>query len=250
MSTIVKNQIIEYLKKNKISKTKNIQEKFNLTLSTTRRYLIQLEQENIIERLFGEIVYKENKTIISDNIANENILSNVESKKEIAMLASKFVANNTPIFLDSGSSCFYLLDYLDLKTVIYTNSLFNANYAIKKGFENVHILGGKVKLKTESIVNLDNDFVKKIYFPISFIGVNGIDENERLTTPEESEGQTKKLICEHSDLIVVLCEENKFNKKALFDFTPKDKQIVVVTNSNKKPDFANKYLYVLKKERK
>ncbi len=248
MSAIIKNKMIEFIKTKNILKTKDLQNEFNLTISTLRRYLIQLENEGLIERLFGEIIYKNEQNKIIDEIANENILLDVNAKKSIAKTASKFVHKNTPIFLDSGSTCFYLLDYLNRDNLIYTNSIFNASEAIKKGFKNVHILGGKIKDRTQAIVNLDYDFLSKMYFSISFLGVNGIDEKERLTTPEESEGATKKLICEHSDLIIVLCEQKKFYKKALYDFTPTNKKIVVVTNAVSMPEFAKNYTYVLKKE--
>lgn len=251
MSKIVKDKIIGYLKENNIVKTKQIQNHFNLSLSTARRYLIQLENEGFIERSFGEIIYKKcNDNELTDLNIGSKLKSNIALKKELAFIASKFVNNNAPIFLDSGSSCYYLLDYLNKDLTIYTNSIFNASEATKKGFKNIHVIGGKIKPNTLAIVDFDIDFLKKMYFPISFIGVNAISNDERLTTPEEREGIAKKIICENSDLIIVICEEHKFYKKALYDFTPKDKQIVVITNAIKQPTFANNFLYVTDRSKK
>lgn len=251
MSALIKDKILNFLKKNNIVKTKEIQNKFNLSLSTTRRYLIQLENEGLIERQFGEIIYKKsNEDELIDINVDLKITTNVEIKKQLAAIASKLVSSKTPIFLDSGSSCYYLLDYLDKDSIIYTNSLINANEGLKKGFKNIHILGGTIKPNTMAVVDLDIDFINKIYFPISFIGVNGISNEERLTTPEEHEGATKKIICDRSDLIIVLCEESKFHKKAMYDFTPKNKQIIVITNSEKKPSFAKNFSYVTDRSKK
>lgn len=235
MKTLIEKEIVEYLKKNKVVKQKEIEAKFNLSLSTARRYLIKLENDGFVKRTFGEIIYIDNISSNKENNANKNIFNNVEVKKKIASVASNLIKGYETIYLDSGSSCYYLLEYIDKNITIYTNSILNANRAIKLGFKNVNIIGGTIKQETMSIVDIDVDFINKINFQISFIGVNGIDENGHMTTPEKKEGMTKKNIVNRSSLIVLLAEKNKIFKKSLYDFSPsnKDTKIIVVTDHQK-----------------
>ncbi|MGL4647321.1 MAG: DeoR/GlpR family DNA-binding transcription regulator [Mycoplasmoidaceae bacterium] len=232
MSVIIENKIRDFLKENKITKTKEIEDRFQLTQSTTRRYLIALEEQKLIKRKFGEIIYIEDNVL--DVIAKEAIHKNIEEKKLIAKNAANFAKDHQLIYLDAGSTCYYLLDYLKKETIIYTNSLINAEKAINLGFQ-VNIIGGKIKKKTRSIVEVDHNWLQKIKFPIAFMGVNGISANERLTTPDILEGIFKNSICNQSNLIIVLCEAKKIGVETFYDFTPEDlKKIKVITSKDLK----------------
>lgn len=246
MSVVIENEIVEFLKNNKIIKPKEIQEKFCLTLSTTRRYLISLEKKKIIKRMFGEIILNDESDNKFDLNATINLTANIDVKKMLAQVAAKLCDGYQTIYLDSGSSCYYLLDFLDKNIEIYTNSILNSNRAISLGFNNVNILGGNIKHKTLSIVDVDLDFIKKVTFPISFMGVNGISEDERLTTPEKKEGIIKKLICSRSELVVIMCEKEKLNKRTFYDFTVENKNTIIVTNSPKSENINKKFIYICK----
>lgn len=239
MKTLIEKEIVKFLKEKKIIKQKDVENKFNLSLSTARRYLIKLENDGFVKRTFGEIIYIDNVKSNIENNANKNILVNIDAKKKIANVASKLIKGYKTIYLDSGSSCYYLLDYIDKDITIYTNSIMNAKRAIDMGFKNVNIIGGTIKQETMAIVDIDMDFINKINFQISFMGVNGIDEKGCITTPEKKEGITKKHIANRSELIVLLAEKNKIYKKSLYDFSPTNKDTKVITVTDHK-NISNK----------
>lgn len=245
MSILIEQKIIDYLKSKKVVKPKEIEKEFNLTLSTTRRYLVKLEEKNIIRRMFGEIIYNDDIQSNVDANANNKILENIEVKKELAKKAVQLIGEYKTIYLDSGSCCYFMLDYLDKDLTIYTNSILNATKAISLGFKNINIIGGTIKNDTKAIVDIDMDFVNKINFPIAFLGVNGVNKNGCLSTPEKREGATKKTIGSKSDLVVVLAEDNKIYKQSFYDFTPKNKKIIVVTNHKKIEDIDNENLFFI-----
>lgn len=230
MSIIIEEKLIEFLKERRVAKPKEIEDAFDLPFSTARRYLMKLEDRNIIKRTFGEIIYIDKHATKADATANENIHINARIKKAIAEKAATYLKDQTAIFLDSGSSCYYLLDFLPKDIVIYTNSILNANYAVSRGFININIIGGTIKPDTMSAVDIDLDFIKKINFPIAFMGTNGISKSGKLTTQEKREGIVKKLIAEKSGMVVVLADQTKFGEISLYDFAPKDKKITVVSD--------------------
>ncbi|MGY6172567.1 DeoR/GlpR family DNA-binding transcription regulator [Candidatus Mycoplasma pogonae] len=241
MKILVENKIKEYLKREKIVKPVDIEEHFNLTKSTTRRYLIKLEHEGFIIRNFGEIIYNEVK-IHSEKIAFEEINVNKNVKLSIASTAAILAKDYTHVYIDGGSSCYYLIDKLNRSTHIYTNSIFNAMHALEIGFTDVYIIGGKVKNRTLSSINPDLRHLENLRFQIAFLGTNGIDDEGNLSTPDINEGIMKNFIATHSDLVVVLAEKHKFGQKAFYNFTPKNKNILVVTNYNTKKEFPNLFL--------
>ncbi|WP_036463998.1 DeoR/GlpR family DNA-binding transcription regulator [Mycoplasmopsis sturni] len=232
MSLLIEQKIIQFLKEKKVAKPKEIEEALNLPSSTARRYYVKLEQKHIIERTYGEIVYCQADDYNIDHDVNENLNINVSVKHQIAKVAAKLIGEYKVIYLDAGSSCYFLLDYLDKDITIYTNSVLSANAAASKGFKKINIMGGAIKNETLSIVDFDLDFVSKINFPIAFMGVNGITPEGKFTTPERREGVAKKIICDRSDLVVVLADSTKFNHGSFYDFTPKNKTVVVVSDIN------------------
>ena len=175
MPKIIENKIFEYIKKHKIVKSKDIEKIFQLTQSSSRRYLIKLESQGLINRTFGEIILNENKNFQDQKIENK-IKTNLEVKNKIAQHASQLALGYKTIFVDSGSNCYYLIQFLDRNIELFTNSITNANLALDLGFQNVNILGGTLKQETKSIVNFNENELEGINFPISFLGVNAIDE--------------------------------------------------------------------------
>lgn len=248
MSKIIQEKILLFIKQKKITKTKEIEEKFKLTQSSTRRYLIKLENSGLIERLFGEVILKESQSF-RDQDFDEKINSNVDTKRKIAQYASKLVQNHKTIFVDSGSLCYFLLEYLDKKIELFTNSLSNAKRAIDLGFENINIIGGKIKQDTKAIVNLNEEELIKINFPISFIGVNAIDELGNLYTPEKKEAKAKNDIIKRSIITIILAEEEKFNTKSTFNFNSQNQNIIIVTNAKIK-NLKNKNIQIINTKEK
>ncbi len=229
MPKIIENKIYEYVKKHKIVKSKNIEKVFQLTQSSARRYLIKLENQGLINRSFGEILLNEVENFQDQKIENK-LNTNVESKIKIAKYASQLALNYKTIFIDSGSTCYYLLQFLDKNIELFTNSITNANLALELGFKNVNILGGTLKPETKSIVNFNEEELNKINFPISFLGVNGIDKNGFLYTPEKREAKAKLEIMKKSLITVILAEKEKFNTISTFRFDDSKSKIIIVSD--------------------
>lgn len=244
MSKIVQNKIFSFIKEHKIVKTKDIERKFKLTQSSTRRYLIKLEESGLIERLFGEITLKENLNAFTDEDVNKKINSNIETKRKIAKHASVLSQNYKTIYIDSGSLCYYLLEFLDKNIEIFTNSISNANRAVELGFKKINILGGILKPETLSIVEFNKVELDKINFPISFLGVNAVDEQGNLYTPEKREAKAKNDIINKSLVNVILSEKEKFDSISTFKFSDTKKNIIIVTNA-KQINFKNKNIQVI-----
>ncbi|MGL5205668.1 MAG: DeoR/GlpR family DNA-binding transcription regulator [Metamycoplasmataceae bacterium] len=235
MSKIILDKLKSIIKERNIVKPKELEKELKLSVSTCRRYLIKLEQEKFIKREFGEIIYNNNDYFKIDKNAKEEILRNKIIKQKLAKKGALLAKEYDIVFVDSSSINYYLFEYLDKDKIIYTNSLLNASHAISKGFSNVNIISGKIKLQTMTIIPTNSSDLQRIKFPIAFIGVNAISNKNELMTTEINEGIAKKLISEQSEFVVIMAEKEKFNHNSLYDFKT-DTHTLIITDKKDWPE--------------
>lgn len=93
-------------------------------------------------------------------------------------MASELIVDGDTIYIDSGSTCTMILQYIvEKKITIYTT---NADiFSVKENIvADIYVLGGRYNPVTSSMTGpFTEDLLKNLYFNKSFLGANGIDEN-------------------------------------------------------------------------
>ncbi|MBM6861647.1 DeoR/GlpR transcriptional regulator [Clostridium saudiense] len=199
-------EILEYLKVKKFATVEEMMEKFKISRSTLRRDLIAMEDRGHIKRTRGgaELVEK-----IKDNTEWVNLAEIFKDKKKeknkIAKKASELIKDNDVIFIDSGSTCYYMIDYITAKNItVVTNGILHIQKLMAKGI-NTYILGGYAKPDQNLIIG--EDIVSKIKvmnFDIAFLGTMGIDSKSGFTTELLNDGEVKRAVINSSDRCFVL----------------------------------------------
>lgn len=223
--------ISEYLKEKKYASVDELMEKFQLSRSTVRRTLIAMEEKNLLKRVRGgaEIVDNEEEYLPTDfrEIFNEK----KEEKIKVAQKAAELIKDNDVIFIDSGSTCYYMIDNIKAKNItVVTNGILHIQKLMAMGI-NTYILGGYAKPEKNLIIG--EDIVKKISsmnFDKAFLGTMGIDSRSGFTTMMLEDGEVKKAVIKSSDLCYILADTSKFNVRKFYtygDFS----QATIITNS-------------------
>lgn len=223
--------ISEYLKEKKYASVDELMEKFQLSRSTVRRTLIAMEEKNLLKRVRGgaEIVDNEEESLPTNfrDIFNEK----KEEKIKIAQKAAELIKDNDVIFIDSGSTCYYMIDNIKAKNItVVTNGILHIQRLMAMGI-NTYILGGYAKPEKNLIIG--EDIVKKISsmnFDKAFLGTMGIDSRSGFTTMMLEDGEVKKAVIKSSDLCYILADTSKFNVRKFYtygDFS----QATIITNS-------------------
>ena len=223
--------ISEYLKEKKYASVDELMEKFQLSRSTVRRTLIAMEEKNLLKRVRGgaEIVDNEEESLPTNfrDIFNEK----KEEKIKIAQKAAELIKDNDVIFIDSGSTCYYMIDNIKAKNItVVTNGILHIQKLMAMGI-NTYILGGYAKPEKNLIMG--EDIVKKISsmnFDKAFLGTMGIDSRSGFTTMMLEDGEVKKAVIKSSDLCYILADTSKFNVRKFYtygDFS----QATIITNS-------------------
>ncbi len=225
-------EILEYLKEKKFATVEEMMEKFQISRSTLRRDLIAMEDRGHIKRTRGgaEIIEKGNDNI--DLVDLSEIFSyKKEEKIKIAKKAAELIKDNDVIFIDSGSTCYFMIDYITAKNItVVTNGILHIQKLMAKGI-NTYILGGYAKPEQNLIIG--EDIVSKINvmnFDIAFLGTMGIDTKGGFTTELLNDGEVKRAVISSSERCFVLADTSKFNIRRFYtygDFS----QAAVITDS-------------------
>ena len=221
-------------KKQKILNAINVDDFTNITelakilhwpRTTLMYYINELLSEGLIIKEHGSISKKtfsyENKTLLKSN-------EKQKEKKQIAKIASKYINDGDIIYIDSGSTTLFLINYLKSKSVIiYTNNIALAQKLPTEGFKpKVFMVPGEIYMQTSSITGvLAINFLSKVFIDKAFMGVNLVKDNKYITTNQE-EAVLKEAILKNAKQSFILFDKSKIsNGEGKFIFGQKQKNI-------------------------
>ena len=224
-------EISEFVKEKKYASIDEIMEKFQLSRSTVRRTLIAMEEKKLLKRVRGGAEAIEEVDAILPMDFQEVFNANKEDKIIIAKKAASLIQDNDVIFIDSGSTCFYMIDYIKAKEItVVTNGIMHIQKLMAKGI-NTYILGGYAKPEKNLIMGEDMaNKISVMNFDKAFLGTMGIDARSGFTTMMLEDGEVKKAVIKSSDKCYILADKSKFNVRKFYtygDFT----EATIITNS-------------------
>jgi DeoR family fructose operon transcriptional repressor len=208
-----KFQIIQYLQKNQRASVPELGQLFNVSESTIRRDLKELEDAKLLKRTHGGAVSLQSANLEPGIQEKTDYFRN--EKEKIAQKAYQLISAGDTILLDSGTTTLLLARELhaisDVRVI--TNSLLVLNEL--KDCRNVEIslVGGILRPETMAFVgpmterSLDMITVDKV-----FLGTNGIDILKGITTPNLIEAATKSKMISIGNEIILLADHSKIGK--------------------------------------
>ena len=208
-------KILALLNKDNRLVTKDLPAQLNTTSVTIRKDLMILEQRGLLKRTHGGAI--KTRKLFPGKALNEKEKINLDEKMRIVKKAAKMVSEGDTIILDSGSTTSLLakeIKHLQRITVI-TNATNIANELLNTDIE-VILIGGSLLKDTSTLVGpLADDMLRKISADKLFIGVDGIDFEVGLTTPNIQEAQTSRVMMEISGEVIVVVDASKFGRRSL-----------------------------------
>ncbi len=116
---------------------------------------------------------------------------------------------------------------------VLTNALNIATeLAGREGLE-VILTGGILREKSFSLVGPNAEQTLQDYFCDKlFLGVDGINTQDGVTTPNLLEAKVNRLMAERANEVIVVTDSSKFGKRSLSLIVPVNKIDIVITDSN------------------
>ena len=213
--------ILASVKSRDISYIKDLAEELNISLSTIRRDIAALEEAGTVISMRGGAV----KPVIAEEpapaavteeapVVKKRLIRSAE-KDLIAKKAAALVSDGDVIYIDSGTTCSCMFQYLSSKDIIIVTSNYEVLDFMPMQKAKVIMLGGEISNDLHSINGpLTEKSIADMHFNKAFIGANGYIPDGGVFTHTEREARKKVLVKEHSDKNYLLMDTSKKNQYA------------------------------------
>ena len=191
--------------------------KINISASSIRRDLKNLEERGLVVRSYGGVR-------LSDTMGKHIPFSlrsheNSTQKKQIAKAAIKLLHQGETIFIDGSSSAYFvseLLPSLGGVTVI-TNSVdvmsLLSRYEVK-----AYCTGGVISGDNRAVLvgGYTQDFLKSIRADTVLFSVQGIDTAGRFFDCYSEEVAVRNIMLKNAKRKILLCDSSKWGRSSIF----------------------------------
>lgn len=191
---------------------------YQVSKNTARRDLDELVARGTVAKVYGGVRAKNSSPVqITLSSFSERHITNRTSKEYICKNAAALVNNDDIIFIDTGTTCVNMVEYLkDTRCTIITNSLQVAITAIPYKNLNLLMLPGKLNRDTFSFVGIETVENLNVYnIDKAFMASTGITIDNGLTNASPEEYSVKKTAIQNSHSRYLLVDYSKFGRAAL-----------------------------------
>ena len=214
---ITSETIYNAICKNGVVKVTDHARQYNLSASTVRRKLDELEKDGLITRTHGGVKSVEDDLTVTSFATR--VHTNVAEKRRIALKAIKLIREGDVIFLDASSTTYFLTEYLNefSKIKVITNGIDTLAALAAKGIS-AYSTGGKVSRESPSVLvgQFARNAVYGVHADVAFFSVHGINENGEIFDTNQSCNEITSCMIKCSDKVVCLCDNTKIGKSGAF----------------------------------
>lgn len=216
-----KVRIMEILYKDGFVSVRQLMDDFGISRSSIMRDLDELEKEGSLVRQRGGASLKETKELLNqfnEPSVKEKVLANSLEKKKICQRAADLVKDGSCIYIDSGTTSYYLVQYLKDKQInVVTPNIRLASQLTEEFKGHVLLLAGDYSPKYETVSgSITNNMLNAYHFDYAFLTASGVDfETQEVFGFDASLANDKKKVLERSDHAELLIDQTKFELKGL-----------------------------------
>lgn len=215
-----------------------LSDQFSVTTVTIRNDLDFLEKKGILHRTHGGAILRKN--VYEDPTLEEKQELHNEEKQRIGQKAVELIKDGDSILLDSGTTTREIarrLNDIDNLTIM-TNAINIAFELVSKNNVNVMITGGTIRSESYSLVGPDAEAViSNYYFDKLFLGVDGLDLKQGLTTPNPMEAQLNRLMVERAQEVIAVTDSSKLGRHSFSYICGLESISTIITDTNISGEF-------------
>ena len=228
-------KLLAVLEENQHIHIKRLEELLGTSTSTLRRDLIELEKSGMVRRTFGFVTLLKKNNIEFTTTYRE--AQNADEKNKIGYFASKLINSSDAIFIDTSTTCQYILEHLNEQTniKIITNNLAIAEKGRLQTNLHIFLAGGALKPYSNSFLGDDTiKYLANFHTRMAFFSCNSISEKGVFMADME-QTRCKQNMLKNADLSILLVDHTKFRQDTDFiKMVPIHKLDIIITDQ--KPD--------------
>ncbi|KPV43057.1 DeoR/GlpR family DNA-binding transcription regulator [Alicyclobacillus ferrooxydans] len=207
-----KAMIVAYLSEHRRLTVAEVAAHLDVSETTIRRDLHELEHQGLLRRTHGGAVGLEVAGF--EPSVQEKSHRFAPEKSRIATRAQQFIRPGDTVLLDSGTTTLEIAKALpDIPITVVTNSLAISAEMAQREKVSVVMLGGELRKTTGAFVG---PFAERMLGQVNvdklFLGMNGIDIDRGLTTVNAIEASTKKAMIASAREVFLVTDFSKFDQ--------------------------------------
>jgi DeoR/GlpR family transcriptional regulator of sugar metabolism len=222
--------LLDYITTHKSAQVTGLSEAFDISISTVRRDLIELEKEGLVSRVHGGAIINERQNELP---IHQRSFQQAEEKKRIGKAAAQLVKDNDTIMITGGTTTEAMLPFLASKSnlTVITNSVSCAYHLTKYPDIAVVMLGGWLRHAEFSVHGpLTESGLKELQPQKVFFGIFGICPETGLTGSDLQEVQTDRFLISAIAELIILADHTKFCRSGPVRLAPIEAASIVVTD--------------------
>ena len=235
-----RNQIVELLREKQLVKNAELMDRFGISIETVRRDLQYLEEQGVLERVYGGAV---RKTFINTepSYANREQVSNKE-KRAIAAEAQRMIMPRDTVFFDLGTTVMLVAQLLDKDKPItaFTNALRTAMVLSESEGCEVILPGGRLRAAELSVSgSMSEENMRQFNVDKALIGFAGITE-EGISDFIIEEGTLRRQVIQNARQVIALADHSKFGIRAVSNICTLEDIDVLITDEKAPQEILDK----------
>ncbi len=195
---------------------------------TVRRDLAEMEKGGYLRRYRGGAVLKQSD---GEMPVSERYFMNREEKQSLAQRAAEHLSDGITVFLDSSSTCLYLLPYLSKHKgiTLVTNSVKTLLSAAENHIPTI-LIGGEYYEQDMCLVgSLAEESVRALNVDIAFFTTAAYDEKSGIISDFDlRQTAIRRLILKNAEKTIFLFESYKLGKRLLYTLAHKNEVSAVL----------------------
>lgn len=238
-----RDSIIQIIQKNGKVRVDELSERFSVTSVTIRNDLDFLEKKGILHRTHGGALIRKN--VYEDPTLEEKQKLHSEEKQRIGQKAVEMIENGDSILLDSGTTTLEISRHIEGKKnlTLMTNAIQIAMDLTGKKDITVMLTGGTIRSESYSLVGPDAEsMISNYFFDKLFLGVDGLDIEHGLTTPNPMEAQLNRMMVERAQKVIAVTDSSKFGRHSFSYICDLDVISSLITDKNITEEFEKQLI--------
>lgn len=188
---------------------------------TARRDLLALEKKGLLKKTHGGAV-RNSATIELFGFDNKSLKCQNE-KIEICRLAASFVEEGDTIYMDCGTTVFYMAKFLSgFRNIrVITNSLPITSELMPYPKITVYLIGGELDNSRKALYgSMTENLLSRYKADKAFIGAGGVSLSYGLSSIDEKGASITQKMAEAAAQVFLLCDSTKIEKHSYFNYSP------------------------------
>lgn len=227
MSKERQKQILEILYQKGRASVAELSKTLFVTEMTVRRDLSEMEKGGYLRRYRGGAVLKIN---LGEMPITERILMDRKEKELLAEKCNAYLSDNISVFIDSSSTCQYIIPYLtQYKNITVITNSINALLTLGKLHIFCLLIGGEYYEQDMCTVGaIAEQYASDMNIDIAFFTTAAISHDGVISDFDLKQTMIRKFVMKNAKKNIFLFEKEKLGKKHLYTLCNKDAATAII----------------------